>query len=171
MLTVSGEIRSTTVAVFVDGFVRAMLEAPFDAPIIVSLNSQGGNARAAHKIADAIHAARGQGAWVETRVETGAICLSASPLMFSAGEQRMAGTRSVFLFHGITYEGPRSAEAVAQDLEREKRAYLARMRAVDGRLAGFLEDRRIVDENIDTVFGGADLRDRFPGFVTGMLTD
>jgi len=152
-------------------FSQAMLEGAAGQPIVITLNSPGGDARAAHRIADAIHSARRHGMVVETRVETGDICLSACPLIFSAGGDRRVGDRSMFLFHGVTYEGPRSTEQVAGELERQKRAYLSRMRAVDSGLAGFLEDRRIVADNIDAIFDGGSLRDIFPGFVTGMLSD
>ena len=169
-LHLSGPIFGTTSDLFVDAFARAMLSAPREATIQVVLNSEGGDTKAAHRIADAIEAARRHGVVVETRVENGAVCLSACPLVFSAGAERKASAGAVFLFHGVVYRGWRDTAAVVAELEAEKRRYLDRMRSVDDRLGRFLDDRRIVADNIDTVFNGAGLQDAFPGFVTALIT-
>ena len=170
-VTVSGEILSTSAELFVNEFARAMLAAPAEEPVVVILNSEGGDARAAHRIADQILSARRHGMKVETRVERGGMCMSACPLIFSAGEDRLVSSRSLFLFHGVVYQGPRNTAQIIDELDAEKRAYLARMRSVDPDLGDFLDRRRIVAENIDAEFDGASLRDFFPGFVTGMLTE
>lgn len=168
-LHLSGPIFGTTSELFVDAFARAMLTTSDDAAIQVILNSEGGDTRAAHRIADAIETARRHGVVVETRVEDGAICLSACPLVFSAGSERKASAGAVFLFHGVVYDGWREPTAVVVELEAEKRRYLERMQAVDDRLGRFLDTRRIVADNIDTVFDGAGLQDAFPGFVTALI--
>lgn len=170
-VTVSGEILSTSADLFVNEFARAMLAAPRNEPVVITLNSPGGDARAAHRIADQILSARRHGMKVETRVERDGICMSACPLIFSAGENRLVASRSLFLFHGVVYQGPRATAQIIDDLNAEKRAYLARMTSVDPDLGKFLDQRRVVAENIEAEFDGASLRDIFPGFVTGMLAE
>ena len=170
-VTLSGEILSTSAELFVNEFARAMLAAPRNEPVVITLNSPGGDARAAHRIADQIHSARHHGMKVETRVERGGMCMSACPLIFSAGEDRLVSSRSLFLFHGVVYQGPRATAQIVDALNAEKRAYIDRMRSVDPDLGNFLDRRRIVAENIEAEFDGASLRDIFPGFVTGMLAE
>jgi len=165
----SGKIRATTSLLFTNALARALLQSDPREPIVVKLNSAGGDTHAAHDIADMIHAARRHGASVTTRVEAGSYCLSACPLIFSAGDDRLAGATAMFLFHGVTYRGPRSTQEVAATLAAEKQRYLNRMRAADRRLGRFLTDNRIVEDGIDTAFAGADLRSGFPEFVTALI--
>lgn len=165
-IRLSGAIVSTTSDLFTNAFARAILVAEVDEAVTVVLDSEGGSTAAAHRIADVIHVARGFGTAVNTRVDAGGQCMSACPLVFSAGEARVASAEAMFLFHGVTYRGKRSTAEVAAALAVEKQRYLDRMRAADSRLAAFLSSGRVIEDGIDTAFDGAALHRSFPGFVT-----
>lgn len=173
VLKIEGPIRPLADQVFVNEFASAMLATPYPKPVRIRLNSDGGGFEASKTIVQGIRAARREGTTVIAEVPSGGRCMSACLLIFSAADQRLAAPDAVFLFHGIVYTGLEPEPARKAEIERERgevaKEYLAMISASDSRLGRFLASNRIIDQDIEIAFSGADMHQAFPEFVTGLL--
>jgi ATP-dependent protease ClpP protease subunit len=163
-LFLGGTITAAGLPVFAAKLAVAAVTA--DGPVVVTLNSAGGNLEAALRMAAAIRLA-GRIAEIGTLVPEDASCQSACTVVFAAGQDRMAGPSSVFMFHGIRWTGQKAdadletAARLEFDLERR---YLDALTAADSALVEALKLRGVFDTVTPTFLTAQELRalgDRF----------
>lgn len=163
VVQLEGPISSHSDGRFRSLFLEALLDTPLAEPIVVELNSHGGNLRAAFEIVSMIEAARRENTRVVTLVKAGGRCFSACILVFASGDERRAAPDALFLFHGFrNREKPGSTTNDTAAIA----AYLAVIAAADADLAGFLQDASILDDDLEIALPASQLRETFLDFVT-----
>ena len=163
-----GKIYANTDEAFIHYFTLAMLESDPDDPIILNLNSGGGDPYAAHSIAGIIRSAQKYGTRVITKVGEGSKCFSACPIIFVAGDERVAAEEAHFLFHGMKYSGFLDKDDMSCEIEEAGSDYIHAMKQVSPRLAKFLNMMRIITDNNEVAFNAVVMKKEFPGFITSI---
>ncbi|WP_207462337.1 hypothetical protein [Azospirillum sp. SYSU D00513] len=159
-----GSITAASLPVFAAKLAVSAVLA--DGPVIVSLNSVGGNLEAALRMATSLRWAE-QLAFVRTFVPNDATCQSACTVVFATGQDRIAGQSAVFMFHGVRWTGQNADHESAARLEYDlERRYFEALDAADPTLVEMLKARGVFDTVAPTFLSAEEVSALGPRFIS-----
>ncbi|MGF7207881.1 hypothetical protein GGE65_002459 [Skermanella aerolata] len=145
------------------------LESHAGPSVTIRLDSPGGDVSAALQIHNQL---KRSGKLVVTRVEDEARCMSSCTLIFAAGDQRLAGSRSRFRFHAPLYVGwlPLPGPVVALIEAATRRGIANTYAEASPEFAHYLAEPGILalDSRKGLALSGEELAKRGGNFVTGV---
>ena len=136
--------------------------------ITINLHSPGGELDAAKLIEEQIDILKEHGVHVKTIVESSNACMSACPIIFLAGDEKIASSNSIFMFHSPYLRYPHNVSQaeirfVEKDLAKARDEFVGRLNAAcpaDATIGLFIYDHG------DHFLSATDLQTRCSGFFT-----
>ena len=170
-LSIGGDILALDLRTFLDAFGAAIKStSETGSPLLVELNSDGGDIETAFFMADAISAAQENGRMIQIEVPSGGRCNSACVVIFAAGETRRAAPDSEFLLHGVTYSGLSENPAIAEVRRRYVEDFHQAIEGADWQFGQFVRRHGIIENDLNMTFSGRQLFDAFGSFITSLNT-
>ena len=168
-VSIGGDILALDVRAFLEAFGAAIKNtAEAGTPLLVELNSDGGDIETAFFMADIIAAAQKNGRIIQIDVPSGGRCNSACVVVFAAGGKRSAAPDSEFLLHGVTYAGQSDSPAIAQARQRLIENFHKAIENADRQFGQFVRRHGIIENDLNMTFSGRQLYEAFGSFITSL---